>query len=176
MTHERPLPEVIPCPPEHREALYRLRARVWVEGGADPAAFAGGRWSDPRDELRRHWIALHEGEVVAGASLSIHPCLREVEEAEAYLGFGLPEAGAVAAPARVVVRRDWRGRGLLQRLLDAQDEAARAAGAALAVRQASRMMRPLLLRRGWRYHGPGPHDSRFPREEFSVMSFLPGSK
>lgn len=176
MTRTTPLVEVIRCPPQQREALYRLRASVWLEEGADPSAFSGGFWTDARDESRQHWVALHEGEVVAGASLSIHGSLRDVEEAQAYLVYSLPDRSPIAAPARVVVRRDWRGRGVLQKLLDAQDEAALAAGAVLAVRQASRMMRPLLERRGWRYHGPGPQDPRFPCETFSVMSFQPGSR
>lgn len=166
--------DVIPCPPERLDELYRLRAAVWIGEGADPAAFPAGHWSDARDARRRHWIALHDGVVVAGASLSLHRALHEIEEAEAYAPYGLPDDGPVAAPARVVVRRDWRGRGIVGQLLDAQDGAAREAGALLAVRQASRMMRPLLARRGWRYHGPAPHDPRFPGEEFSVMSLVPG--
>ncbi|GMW06903.1 MAG: GNAT family N-acetyltransferase [Gammaproteobacteria bacterium] len=168
--------EIIACPPERREALYRLRAAVWLDEGASPAAFDAGQWTDARDATRRHWIALHQDEVIAGASLSIHDGLRQVEEAEAYLAYDLPEDGPVAVPARVVVHRDWRGRGVVQRLLDIQEEAARDSRAVLAVRQASRMMRPLLARRGWRYHGPGPQDPRFPREQFAVMSWLPGSR
>jgi hypothetical protein len=58
-------------------------------------------------------------------------------------------------------------------LLDRQDAAARAAGAVLAVRQASPGMRRLLERRGWQAHGPGPVDPRFPGVEFTVMSLVP---
>ena len=168
---DRPL-TVIPCPQERREELYRLRATVWVAEGADPAAFVGGAWTDPRDTQRRHWIVIHEGEVIAGASLSVHPTLHEVEEAEAYFAYHLSAWGPVAAPARVIVHPEWRGRGLAEQLLGAQDEAAREAEAILAVRQASRAMRRLLERRGWQYHGPGPFDARFPHEEFGVMSLV----
>ncbi len=173
-THQ---PQIISCPPEQRGALFRLRARVWLAEGAAPKAFgADGRWTDARDAERQHWVALHEGEVVAGASLSIHANLREAEEAEAYLAYGLPETGPIAAPARLIVRRDWRGRGLAQKLLEVQEQAARAAGASLAVRQASHMLRPLLERRGWHCHGPAPLDARFPLERFSVMSLSLSSR
>jgi len=162
--------ELMHCPPDELDALFRLRASVWVNEGADRAAFSQGLWTDDRDAMRQHWIVVGAGEIVAGASFSVHASLRDVEEAAAYLAYGLPEAGPVAAPARVVIRRDWRGRGVLRMLLDAQDQAAFEAGAVLAVRQASSRMRVALVRRGWRHHGPSHHDRRFPLESFAVMS------
>lgn len=110
-THE---PRIMSCPPDRLDALFRLRASVWLAEGAAPEAFVDNRWTDARDAARQHWIALHQGDVVAGASLSIHASLREAEEAEAYLAYGLPEAGPVAVPARVIVRRDWRARAWLR--------------------------------------------------------------
>jgi len=166
----RELPVVVPCPPERLDELFRLRAAVWLAEGADAAAFPGGSWRDARDDQRLHWMAEHAGEIVAGASLSIHASLDEVHQAETYRVYGITAAGPVAAPARVIVRGDWRGTPLVRRLLDAQDDAARAAGAVLALRQASAMLRPLLERRGWRCHGPALPDARFPGQDFSVMT------
>ncbi|MBM5811077.1 MAG: hypothetical protein FJ191_03820 [Gammaproteobacteria bacterium] len=162
---------IFECPPERLLELFALRARVWIAAGADPGAFPGGRWCDERDAGRRHWIALVDGVIVAGASLGVHTSLADVEEAAAYAGIGWPGTGPVAAPARVVVTAGWRGSGIVTGLLDRQDEAARAAGAVLAIRQASPMLRPLLERRGWCCHGPGPADSRFPGIRFEVMSW-----
>lgn len=158
------------CDPSRLEELYALRARVWIGEGADPAAFPGGRWSDAHDPQRLHWVGLHQGRIVAGASLGIHASLDEVDEADAYRSAVRPPTGRIAAPARVVVDAAWRGSGIAQALLDRQEAAARAAGAVLAVRQASPAMRRLLERRGWREHGPGPADPRFPGVLFTVMS------
>lgn len=161
---------IIACPAERLSELYRFRARIWIAEGADPAAFPGGEWSDRHDPQRQHWIALDDDRMVAGASLGLHRSLADVDEPEAYHMLTSPPGGLIAAPARVVVDPACRGSGLAQALLDRQDEAARAAGAVLAVRQASPKMRRLLERRGWQFHGPGPVDPRFPGVEFSVMS------
>ncbi len=160
------------CDPLRLAELYALRARVWIGEGADPAAFPGGRWTDAHDPHRFHWVAVDRGRIVAGASLGMHPSLAEVDEPEAYWML-TPPPGRIAAPARVVVEPAYRGSGIAQVLLDRQDAAARAAGAVLAVRQASPGMRRLLERRGWQAHGPGPVDPRFPGVEFTVMSLVP---
>ncbi len=160
------------CDPDRLEELFRLRARVWVAEGADPHAFPDGSWSDSEDVRRTHWVVLDEGRIVAGASIGFHTALSQVEEPEAYHVIPSPAPGIIAAPARVVVDREYRGKGLAQALLDLQDQAAREAGASLAVRQASPTMRRILERRGWCYHGPGPLDPRFPGVEFSVMSLV----
>jgi GNAT superfamily N-acetyltransferase len=153
--------------------MFQLRCTVWLGEGADPAAFPGGEWRDERDASRLHWIVLGDADrVVATASLSIHTRLADVEEGEVYLSAGLSASGLVAAPARVTVAVECRGRGLAQALLNVQDAAALEAGASLSVRQASPTMRRLLDRRGWRAHGPGPWDVRFPGVQFTVMSRL----
>lgn len=164
-------PRLVVCPPERLAEMFRLRAAVWIGEGADPAAFPGGEWRNERDASRLHWIVLDEDRVVATASLGIHARLADVEEGEAYLHAGLSSPGLVAAPARVTVAADRRGRGLVQALLDVQDAAAVEAGATLAVRQASPSMQRLLERRGWLAHGPGPWDARFP-VRFTVMSLV----
>jgi GNAT superfamily N-acetyltransferase len=165
--------DVLDCPPERLEELFALRARVWIDEGADPRAFPAGQWSDAHDPHRQHWMVLDAaGAMIAGASLAVHTSMDDVDEAAAYRSVPFAGPGLVAAPARVVVVAAHRGAGLAQSLLDRQDEAARAAGAVIAVRQASPAMRRLLERRGWRYHGAGPADARFPGVAFSVMSRL----
>jgi GNAT superfamily N-acetyltransferase len=93
-----------------------------------------------------------------------------MDEPEAYTKLALPKTECIAAPARVIVDPHYRGSGIAQALLDAQDRTARAEGATIALRQASPAMRRLLERRGWCYHYAGPADPRFPGVEFSVMS------
>jgi len=162
---------VLECPADRLPELYALRATVWMAEGADPGAFPQGQWYDHHDAGRRHWIVLDErGVVIAGASLALYDDLGQIDEPDAYESCGVTATGLVAAPARVIVHPAHRAGGIAQRLLDVQDEAAREAGATMAVRQASPAMRRLLERRGWRYHGPGPADPRFPGTAFSVMS------
>jgi len=161
---------VVDCPPERWPELFALRARVWIDEGADPSAFPSGKWTDAHDALRRHWMVLDaRGELIACASLAIHASLDDVDEADAYRSVPFTRTGLIAAPARVVVESSHRGAGIAQALLDTQDVAASAAGAVLGVRQASPAMRRLLERRGWQYHGAGPVDARFPGVDFSVM-------
>lgn len=163
-------PRVLVCPAARLDDVFRLRAAVWIGDGADPAAFPDAEWRDERDPRRLHWIVEDDGRLVAAASLGLHDRLADVEDAELFLRAGLSSRGRVAAPARVTVRPQYRGRGVAEALLDAQDAAARAAGATLAVGQASPSMRRLLERRGWQAHGEGPWDVRFPGVEFTVMS------
>lgn len=167
--------KAVPCPLERLEDLFALRARVWIAEGADPAAFDAGRWTDGHDAHRTHWMVLDGDQLVAGASMSLHDRLADMDEPEAYVGLDLPIAGRIAAPARVIVDAAYRGSGIAQMLLDAQDQAASAAGAVIAARQASPAMRRLLERRGWQHRGAGPADPRFPGVEFSVMTFAPGA-
>jgi len=165
---------IVRCDPARLPEVFELRARVWLEEGAAAGAFPDGTWSDARDAQRLHWVALDGDRIVAAASLDLHESLAAVEEPEAYASVPPPPPGVIAAPTRVVVDRAYRGGGLANALLDRQDEAARAAGAVLAVRQASPAMRRLLERRGWRDHGPAPPDPRFPGIEFRVMSLEMG--
>ena len=152
-------------------AIYELRASVWrATGAVSPDTFPTGGWSDEFDPASRHWAISRDGQIVAAARLSVHNRLEEVPEAAEYLTAGLRLEGTVAAPARLVVAASARRHGLAARLLDVQDEAAREAGAAHAVRQASPAMARLLGRRGWRHVAPANADPRFPGVRFSIMT------
>lgn len=152
------------------QAIYRLRAAVWREtGDISQAAFRDGAWSDEHDPASLHWVVRDGDELVAAARLSLHERLSDVPEAEEYAAVGLELEGPIAAPARIVVASCARRHGLAGMLLDAQDEAGRAAGARFAVRQSSPAMCRLLVRRGWRDVGPAGLDERFPGVRFEVM-------
>lgn len=161
---------VVLCDPDRLRELYELRARVWIEEGADPAAFPDGSWSNAADAHRTHWVVLDDDRIVGGASASFHSTMADLEEPEAYVAIPTPPPGIIAAPARVVVDSAYRGQGIAGALVDRQDQTARDAGAVLAVRQASPAMTRILERRGWRDHGLAPADARFPGIPFAVMS------
>jgi GNAT superfamily N-acetyltransferase len=156
--------------PRVLDEICAFRAQTWrAVGGLAASAFAEGQWRDDDDARGRHWIVRDgAGRLVAAARLTMHATLAEVPEAEEYLRYGLRLHGPIAAPARVVVSPADQGAGLGRRLLQAQDEAALAAGARHAVRQASPAMVRLLLPRGWRVVGPASTDPRFPGVPFQV--------
>jgi GNAT superfamily N-acetyltransferase len=152
------------------EAICRFRESVWRETGAlSSGAFRGGGWRDEFDDISRHWIFTFGSRIVAAARLSLHDRLAKVPEAEEYLRAGLRLEGVIAAPARMVVCRSMRRRGLASTLVDVQHEAAIEAGAAYGVRQASPSMCRLLTRRGWRRVAAASPDPRFPGVEFEIM-------
>lgn len=152
------------------DEIYAFRARVWSSvGGLAHHAFPDGQWRDAHDNVARHWVVRDEhGLLIAAARLTIHPELGLVPESPEYLRYCPRLHGPIAAPGRVVVCPSAQGMGLGWRMLDIQDEAARQAGAAHAVRQASPTMVRLLTRRGWRILGPASLDARFPDVTFQV--------
>lgn len=155
------------------EEVCRFRAAVWMAtDGVDPAAFPCGSWRDPIDDVAQHWVCRDaRGTLLAACRLTIHDRLEEIVERHEYQRYGIKVLGAIAAPDRVVVAPAAQGQGLASRLLDMQHAAARAAGAACALRQASPRMVRLLERRGWRLHGPAGIDRRFPGVPFEVASY-----
>jgi len=118
------------------EAIYRLRAAVWLETGVvGKAAFGDGRWSDEHDCAAMHWVVRDDaGELVAAGRLSLHDGLADVPEAEAYAAAGLELEGRIGAPANLVIAATARGRGLFLQLADAQNAAGRAAGCSWCAR------------------------------------------
>ena len=152
------------------DEIARFRAAAWTkEDGLADDAFPDGQWTDRYDATATHWVIRDaSGTLVGSARLSVHPRLQDVDEWEYYERLGLAVGGPIAAPARVVIHPTARGFGLAAQLLDAQDEAARSAGATCALRQASPRMANLLVSRGWRILGRGSPDPRFPSVQFQV--------
>jgi GNAT superfamily N-acetyltransferase len=157
--------------PRQIDAICRLRARVWrVANGIAQNAFPDGVWRDPYDDLAVHWMVHDEGRLIAAARLLLHERIEDAIEAFQYARYAIRWQGLIAAPDHVVVCPSAQGRGIASLLLAAQEEMARADGATFAIRQASPRMVQLLVRRGWRLHGPALPDARFPGVSFTVAS------
>ena len=148
--------------------ICRFRVSVWrEEHQLAYGAFPAGEWRDECDDSALHWLLRDSRQRLAAAGrLTMHDSLAEVDQCHEYSRFELDLAGPVAAPDRVVVARFARGHGLGRQLLDLQDAAAHARGAAYAVRQASPRMAQLLANRGWEVLGPASADPRFPDVDF----------
>lgn len=156
--------------PQTLAEIYRFRVQVWkATGTLADRAFADGQWQDAHDPTAMHWVIRGgDGRILGAARLTLHQHLSEVDDAEDYLHYGLELPPPIAAPARVVVCPSARGQGLGGKLLQAQDEAAIAAGCRFAVRQASPAMVSLLKKRGWQILGPAHRDPRFAGTVFQV--------
>jgi GNAT superfamily N-acetyltransferase len=152
--------------------ICRFRARVWqATAGVADGAFPGGIWRDEHDDAAMHWIVRDEqGRILGAARLLLLDHLYDVPEAFQYQRFEIEPQGLIAAPDKVVVCPSAQRRGIASALLAAQDDAAIAAGATVAIRQASPRMARLLADRGWQLLGPALPDRRFPGIEFVVAT------
>lgn len=152
------------------DRIGRLRAEVWsqTEGIAEHA-FSAGQWRDEYDDEAQHWIVLGDNHrLVAAARQNYAHGIENIAEAHQYIRYGLQPAGLIATPARIVVHSSARRQGIAWKLLNTQQEAAVAKGAAIAMRQASKPMMPLLTRMGCEFLGPALVDPKFPGVEFTV--------
>ena len=96
--------------------LQALRVNAWASVGVIPQGSANGRWGDSHDAHATHVIArAPDGSIVGAARLCVHRCALELPDAKHYLGLEL--SFPCAAITRMVVRPDWRKRGVA-RLLD----------------------------------------------------------
>jgi GNAT superfamily N-acetyltransferase len=113
-------------------AIYRLRVRAWR---ARNASFPDiGAWSDPFDEIARHWAVLDAaGQPVAAARLTVHPTLAEAPDANTYGPQLLEMQGPIGSFNRLVVAPEYGGRGLMEVLDEVRVGAARVAGCRFAL-------------------------------------------
>lgn len=110
------------------EKIGRLRVAAW-------STFMPGRsirracWLDEFELRARHWCLFHDGELVAAARMSVHRRLDEVPDACIYQGvFSTPPEAPLASFNRLVVRPEYRGRGLSRRLDEVRLKAAQTLG------------------------------------------------
>lgn len=108
-------------------AIYRLRVRAWRARNASFPDIAA--WSDPFDEIARHWAVLDTaGRPVAAARLTVHRTPRDAPDASIYGEAILAMEGPVGSINRLVVAPEQSGRGLTTLLDEVRLAAAREAG------------------------------------------------
>jgi predicted GNAT family N-acyltransferase len=146
-----------PCPPALRDAIGRLRVSVWSgEGSLDASLFPSGVWWDELDEAEgaRHWVVFGDkgcdAVVVAAARLTWHASFDDdYRDVQLWKSVGADLPLPTCDLGRLVVRSDFRGRGVAQLLNAARVEAARAMGAKSVMATASEGNARLLLRIGF---------------------------
>ncbi len=108
-------------------AIYRLRVRAWRARNASFPEITA--WSDPYDEIARHWAVLDSaGRPVAAARLTVHRTPRDAPDASIYGDAILAMEGPVGSINRLVVAPEQGGRGLTTLLDEVRLAAAREAG------------------------------------------------
>jgi len=133
-----------PVSPDLRDEIGRLRLAVWSgEGSLDVSLFPTGVWWDALDEAEgsRHWVVCGgpgNTTVVAAARLTWHPSFEDgYRDVELWKKAGVDLPLPTCDLGRLVVRSDFRGRGLAQQLNAARVAAARAMGARSVIATAS---------------------------------------
>ena len=94
----------------------RLRTQVWsAEADVNPQSLGPEPWIDPVDQKACQWTVRDGRRLAAAARLSVHDELASVPYYTAFVD-RLPGSGPYGAMNRLVVQRDYRGRGLAHRL------------------------------------------------------------
>ena len=90
-----------------------LRYSVWKE---EKAALDGmisqNRWVEHHDIDGTHFLAVIDDSIVAAARITLHQSFDEVPDYHEYREMKLDLPGPIASFNRLVVRRDFRGKGL----------------------------------------------------------------
>lgn len=161
----------VPPDPDVLQRIGRLRFAVWqAEGCLQEAAFPTGVWSDADDARASHFIAESGGDLVAAARLLTHASADTSDrDVAVWTALGAPLAFPAADLGRLVVRADFRRRGLGARLNEARIDAARAAGARTAITTASAANARLLRRAGFRDIGATVTFAERPGVVFAAM-------
>jgi predicted GNAT family N-acyltransferase len=149
----------VPCPSDLRDAIGRLRTAVWsAEGSLDPTQFPSGVWWDSLDDApgTRHWVAVAPGEgpsglaVVASARLTWHESFDDdYRDVQLWRRAGVELPLPTCDLGRLVVHKDFRGRGIAQQMNTVRVAAARAMAARSVMVTASEANARLLQRIGF---------------------------
>lgn len=95
----------------------KLRADVWQdEGFLLPNIAQNGIWLDELDDVGKHWAIFEKEEVIASARLTLHNSKEEIPHKEEFSPYDLPTILPYGFMSRLVVRKDFRGRGLARKL------------------------------------------------------------
>ena len=115
------------------DRIGKLRYDVWLgENSLDQSMFPDGSWLDPSDEdsiLTRHFVAEVNGEFVAAARLVTHTTIASADvDINLWMSSGKKLVWPVSDLGRLVVRRDYRKRGIAKRFNTIRINLARSMG------------------------------------------------
>lgn len=140
-----------------------LRYQVWLEEKATLGSLASrGRWVEHFDIDATHFIAIIDDSIVAASRITFHDNFGEVPDYEEYRDMNLDLPGPIASFNRLVVRRDFRGKGLSS-LMDRVrlNEAFRHAVACTLANGVGTQRKGSLLKLGFQFRGLTPKQGEF---------------
>jgi GNAT superfamily N-acetyltransferase len=99
------------------QQAFALRRQVWAElPGVDSQSALSGGLDDGFDATGLHWVVVAEGSVIASARLCLCDSLAALPDAYVFRDAADEVPLPTSAINRLVVHRDYRGRGLASRL------------------------------------------------------------
>lgn len=115
-----------------------FRRDVWVGEGVSSSWLGEQQvWLDSVDDKAFHWMILCDGEIVATARLSLHDSLEHYSALEHSAHDPVELEDPVAVLGRLVVKREFRGRGIASWLDAERVRRATQLGAKVAVAYAA---------------------------------------
>lgn len=142
-----------------------LRYQVWREEKADlDGVGSRGRWVEHYDIDAIHFVAVQEDSIVAAARITLHDSPEDLPDNEAYRALRLDLPGPIASFNRLVVRRDYRGKGL-STLLDRVRlrEAFRSKVSSVIANGVGLIRKNTLVKLGFQFLGVVPKEVGFAR-------------
>jgi GNAT superfamily N-acetyltransferase len=118
--------------PNALQKLFRLRAEVW-KAQCDVGEIFDNIWSDRCDRHAMHWTAKCGEEIVAGARICFHSEMATTPDREIFERIDYPFQFPIACMNRLVVRPEFRGRGIAGRLDAIRVDAAQAHGCKMII-------------------------------------------
>jgi predicted GNAT family N-acyltransferase len=160
----------------------RLRYQCWAEDGAlETSAFPDGLWVDDMDlgPHARHFVVrdASSGELIGAARLTWHDSLEDdYRDIKLWKDAGIALDTPIVDFGRLVVRSDWRRRGIARSLVATRLQAATSwciasQGAKHCVSTASAGNLPILLQHGFREIGQQVIFADRPRTIFHAVQY-----
>lgn len=148
-----------------------LRYTVWQEYGINDKEFPDKVWVDDLDHVGRHWIIENDQkEVIAAARLTFHESMEDsYRDMQLWKKCGHHLPLPTCDLGRLVVRKDYCGRGLAQSLNEIRIVAAREMGAKSIMVTASDGNARLLTKLGFEKIGQTVEFSDRPGVIFHAM-------
>lgn len=105
--------------PESVRRICEFRAQVWLEEGLlSPDTLTDGMWLDGHDQDvdTRFWVIEVENQIIAAARLALYNDIELAPSANLLRPFASEVPNPFAFMARLVVRKDFRGKGIAKRM------------------------------------------------------------
>jgi predicted GNAT family N-acyltransferase len=150
----------------------RLRASVWLdEGSLIPSACKDKVWLDELDSIGKHWVVMNKNEIVAAARLTCHEASGQIPHADEFAPYNMKLVGSYCFMSRLVVKKDYRGQGLANKLDKVRLEEANRLGMKKIIILPTKARVESLLKLNFYYYGEsGVHPDKM--VDLSIQTYV----